>query len=237
MADEGGSQPTGRERSTAIGFSPRRVAAGGGSRATIVAATTVGLVALAILKPWAAPGPAPSGAANASRPAAPTPGVLATQSVIDARRLPRREAVERAIDVHDEWGIRLVVEGPGAGGQLEELWQPAAPAQTGSIPSLSGEIGNLPVFAVAEERLRLVGLTAPPDAVVDAVSLVVGRPLGRGATLEVTTVAHRNGGSRSILVRLRDGSPWPPGVYQFRFKLGGERAALTFAVMDGPARR
>ncbi len=204
----------------------------------LVAATTAGLVVLAILKPWAPSEPAgQTTRSEAAGPSAPSPTAVATQSVVDARRLPRRQAVERAIEAHDEWGVRLVVDAPQApeAGDLLELWQPAAPAPQGSIPSLSGQIGNLPVFAVADGGLRLVGFTAPPDAIVDDVSLVVGRPLGRGQTLQVKSVAHRNGGTRSILVRPRDGSPWPPGVYQFRFKLDGESAALTFAVFEGPA--
>ena len=220
-----------------VGFSPRRVAASGRSRATIVAAAVAALVTVAILKPWAASVPAAPLTARPSSPPVSEPSALATRSVVDARRLPRPEAVERAIDAHDDWGVRLVVDAPQSpvDGELLELWQPATPALPGAIPSLSGDVTSLPTFRVADGSLRLAGLTAPADAILDDVSFVVGRPLGRAATLEVTTVAHRNGGTGSMLVRPRDGSRWPPGVYQFRFQLAGESAALTFAVFEAPA--
>jgi hypothetical protein len=234
VSNEDGSRPPGDERTTVVGFSPRRVAVGGRRRATVVATATAVLVAIAVLKPWATPAPAGTETAGSPGPPSSPTGAATSTSPIDARRLPRRETVERAIEPRDEWGVRVMVAAPQPGdeGRLQELWQPTVPALPGAIPSLSGDVGGLPPFTVADGRLQLVGFTAPPDAVVDAITLVVGRPLGRAVTLEVTSVGHRGGGALSILVRPRDGSPWPPGVYQFRFMLNGERAAVTFATFE-----
>jgi hypothetical protein len=201
----------------------------------LVALLAVLLVVVALAKPWAAFEPSTSTVARESTGAmSPTIEATAAPTVPD-RRLPRPGAVGRALVQHDTWGVRLVVDAlPGESTErgLVELWLPASPAQPGSIPSLNDGIGGLTQFSTAVAQLRLVGLTAPPGITVDDLRLIMARPLGRAAALEVREIVPHRDGTPTILLDRANAATWPPGVYQFRFRLNGQTAAVTFAIFD-----
>lgn len=219
---------------TSVDFEPRRVGSGRRASAVVVAVGAIGLVVVGLAKPWELGGPPPAVGVDASSPPAAS-AEPSDRSVVDARRLPRPGAVGRAIRPHDAWGVRLVVDADPAGrgaGELVEVWQPAAPTPRGSIPSLGGDLDNAATFGVATDGLRLVGLTLPPDVAVEDLTLIVGRPLGRAESVGVWEVTARGGGLTASLLRRDDSAAWMPGVYQFRFRLDGRLAAVTFAIFD-----
>jgi hypothetical protein len=238
VATEHGSSPTGPEPDSAADFRPQPIGPAGRSPALAVAVAAAALVVVALAKPWAAFEPTDPTVAGVSAPTTPQAIEATTAPTSPDRRLPRPGAVGRAIQPHDAWGVLLIVDavpGDSTARGLLEHWLPATPAQPGSIPSVNDATDVRSLFTIAVDRLRLVGLTTPPGATVGDLRLIMARPLGRAVTLEVHATVASDGGSAAILLDRADAAAWPPGVYQFRFRLNGQTRAVTFAIFDARA--
>ncbi|HVL53613.1 MAG TPA: hypothetical protein VM344_05080 [Vitreimonas sp.] len=208
----------------AVVFAPQPPRRPAGRASRLPAVLAVGLLAVAVLKPW-------SSTADDDATADATP--MPTSPALD-RRLPRPHAVERAIQRHDAWGVRAIVESAVDGGsaarRVEELWEAVEPAPAGAIPSVSGVTADAARFRVGDRLVRLIGLTVPPAVGSPNVHVIVARPLGRVQTVAVRRVLVRRHGDDVPLLAPAAGGAWEPGVYQLRIGAGDSRFALTVAI-------
>lgn len=250
-------------RPTPVEFEPTRLGRGGRGpdRALIVALVALFGVGLALVKPWdggepgsppAAGAPVASGApslpgrpprATASAP----PGWTGSGAPISIAP-SGWDKVAAALEMHDGWGVRALVDTPNADGgirpvhaTLTERWEPAAPPIDGALGGSLAEsstVSEAVVMPTSGEGVRALGVTAPADRTpLEVRAWRLPRDGLAPRWLDVRPVdPNVAGGHLLLLPPCRPDGPapwWPPGSYRLDLLLGRTVTRLTVVLPDG----
>lgn len=183
------------------------------------------LIVVAVVKPWAGPGPAPvatlkAAVASASPVPSPTaaPSALATAAPKVGIAAIDWDAVGAAVRPHDDWGIRAVVY--RRDNTVREEWTPIKSSDT----DVQAAVNNAAAYAVLgwDGTIAALGVTTPlGDLPLDvrAWRETAASPASRSGWRNlVLTGSTPSGDPSSRLLSLpdewSDGNGWPSGEYE-----------------------